>query len=162
MGGVRSFGWGEAGDVPTPADYDGDGDVDLAVWRPSTGEWRISSLDGTFTSTVVLDLGVHGAARPGDIPLQGNFVGSAIADQVIFRPSTGNWHRRDGETGAMSMVHWGTAGQMPMPLDYDGDGLLDLAVFSPPTGWWFIRDARGAWTTSVQFGAAGDLPAGAR
>jgi hypothetical protein len=29
--------WGASTDVPVPNDYDGDGMVDVAVWRPSTG-----------------------------------------------------------------------------------------------------------------------------
>ena len=34
--------WGSSGDIPAAGDYDGDNREDLAVYRPSTGEWYIS------------------------------------------------------------------------------------------------------------------------
>ena len=34
--------WGVNGDKPVPADYDGDGKTDKAVFRPATGQWWLN------------------------------------------------------------------------------------------------------------------------
>jgi len=45
--------WGVPSDLPTPGDYDGDGKMDIAVWRPTEGIWFIlpSNSPGSYTAT---------------------------------------------------------------------------------------------------------------
>jgi hypothetical protein len=45
-GGATIAQFGAAGDVPVVADYDGDGKSDIAIYRPSVGEWWISRSTG--------------------------------------------------------------------------------------------------------------------
>ena len=36
--------FGDPADMPVPGDYNGDGETDLAVFRPSTGMWFVRNL----------------------------------------------------------------------------------------------------------------------
>jgi hypothetical protein len=44
--------WGQSGDVPQVADFNGDGITDVTVYRPSTGTWFVLPSDGgPYTAT---------------------------------------------------------------------------------------------------------------
>ena len=48
--------------IAVPADYDGDGNGDLAVWNTASGNWTIRRADGSGHT-------VQWGA-PGDVPIQ--------------------------------------------------------------------------------------------
>ncbi len=121
---------------PDPADFDGNGTTDVAVFRPSTDTWFVRG-----GATVAF-----GAS--GDIPVPGDYDGNGTVDMAVFRPSTGTWLIRRGAT-----TTWGTSGDVPVPGDYDGNGTTELAVFRPSTGTWYVQG--GATTT---WGTSGDVP----
>ena len=56
--------WGVRGDVPLPADYDGDGKADLGVYRPSTGHWYVLLSSTGYASALVQRWG-----EIGDVPV---------------------------------------------------------------------------------------------
>ena len=70
----------------TFGDVDGDGQVDLTVWRPGSGTWYtwLSSSLGTYTSTP------WGLA--GDVPVSGDYDGDGKSDAAVWRPSNGVWY----------------------------------------------------------------------
>lgn len=78
--------WGKAGDIPQVGDYDGDGQIDPSVFRPSTGDWHILISSTRFTTYVTVHWGVT-----GDIPTAGDYEGAGVTQIAVFRPWTGEW-----------------------------------------------------------------------
>jgi hypothetical protein len=58
--------------------------ADLAVWRPSNGNWYC--LGGFGSQQFVAAWGMN-----GDMPAQGDYDNDGKTDLAIFRPSTGTW-----------------------------------------------------------------------
>src|SRR6185369_4725675 len=56
--------------------------ADLAVWRPSEGDWYVLKAG----QGIIQQLG-----QDGDIPVAGDYDGDGKADLAVYRPSSGVW-----------------------------------------------------------------------
>ncbi len=132
-----------------PFDFDGDGRTDIAIFRPSNGQWWIANSSlGTIAHT-------FGAATDRLVP--GDFTGDGVADVAIWRPASGEWFVMRSEDYSYYSFPFGAVGDIPAPGDFDGDGVTDAAVFRPADSTWYVQRSSGG-TTIEAFGSPGDLP----
>ncbi|HWN08595.1 MAG TPA: FG-GAP-like repeat-containing protein [Pyrinomonadaceae bacterium] len=139
--------FGLAGDVRLPHDYDGDGQTDVAVWRPQNGDWYImQSSTRTFRE--------QHFGQEGDKPMPGDYDGDHKTDLAVFRAPT-LYILRSSDGGVQYVTL--EAGQ-PEPRDYDGDGTVDIAVIQSVNGeaTWRIRQSSNGALVVVTHGLFSD------
>jgi subtilase family protein len=153
--------WGlpALGDVPVVADYDGDLQPDIAVYRVPTGEWFILGSSAGIIGPITFG----GAPALLDTPAPADFDGDGRADLAVYRGATGEWFVFGSSAGFGTLLFGSPAflglGDTPVPADYDGDNRADLAVYRRATGEWFVFGTTTGFRTLL-FGAPAALGLG--
>jgi hypothetical protein len=134
-----------------PADFDGDGESDLAVWRPSTGVWHVNrSLNQNYSAHK------FGGQEFGDVVVPGNYDGDKQTDYGVFR--NGVWYVQNSSNGAVHVTQFGLAGDRPVQGDFDGDGETDISVWRESTHVWYVLRSSDGGYSAFQYGLDGDRP----
>ncbi len=140
--------WGSLaiGDQEANADFDGDGKIDIAVFRETDGNWYVlRSSDGTM---MVDQWGMSAdKAFPGDYDKDGK------ADLAIVRSENGGlvWYIKRSSDGAYNEIAWGLSTDTVYyrnPIDIDADGANDVLVSRDVAGlryFYGLQSSDGAW-----------------
>jgi hypothetical protein len=135
-------------DVPVPADYDGDGTTDIAVWRPDTGEWFVLYSPKKFDQRKA---GIYRWGALSDVPVQADYDGDGRDDLAVFRSLGNQWFILESSTGSWKIYTFGVAGaDRLVPADYTGDGKADIAVYR--SGTWYVLNSKTQETEPFEFG----------
>jgi hypothetical protein len=101
---VIAFAFGNSSDRPVIGDYTGDGKIDAAFWRPSTGEWYV--LRSENFSYYAVPFGVS-----TDTPAPGDYDGDGKSDPAVFR--SGTWYVARSTAGTQ-ITQFGASGDRPI------------------------------------------------
>lgn len=118
-----------SGDKATPADFDGDGKTDVAVWRAGSPGVAGFYIFQSSTSTIRYEQ----FGQTGDDPsLVGDYDGDGKADPAVYRAGSQGYFFYRGSlsnpSGSTTYIPWGTTGDIALSGDYNGDGKKDFGI----------------------------------
>jgi RHS repeat-associated protein len=155
---TQGFRFNGSRDAALPFDFDGDGRMDLFLYRPgsSTAAVMRSNGDGSFTQTVLSGTGFAGynLRHQDDKAIAFDFDGDGRSDLFFYRPDTGNVgvvrSNGDGSFTAVYLSDFGIGGydfrslrDRVFAFDFNGDGKSDLCFYRPGDGIIFILRSNG-------------------
>ncbi len=160
QGTVRSFFYGNPGDVPFLGDWDCDGEDTPGLYRQSDGfvYLRNSNTQGIADARFFF-------GDPGDVPLSGDFDGNGCDSVAVYRPAEGRVFvinelgSEDRGLGAADFDYlFGDPGDRPFTGDFDGDGVDTVGLHRESTGLVYFRNShtQGIADASFVFGDPGD------
>lgn len=143
-GGFSSIPFGLADDRIVPGDYDGDGRIDVAVFR--NGAWYLlNSSNGAFVS--------YSFGQSGDVPVPADYDGDERTDIAVFRQ--GYWYIINSGNNSFRAEQFGQPGDRAVIGNFDGDRRSDLAVYRG--GIWYVNGSTAGFS-ATQFGLNTDRP----
>jgi hypothetical protein len=138
-------------------DFDGDGRMDLGVYRETTGQYLYQR--SSNAEVTVVDL-VPPGQPGGDVAIPADYDGDGVTDLGIFRRASATWFFTRSFSGTSFTAQGGLPTDQPIPTDFDHDGLTDLGIFRPATAEWFWMSSLTGQIQGIQGGVPGlDKPA---
>jgi len=150
-GGYMAAQWGTVNDEIAPADYDGDGKTDIAIWRPGPSNVAAFYILQSQTNTLKVELFGQNGDDPRTVR---DYDGDGKADVSVYRQGTNPGDQSyffyrgslNNPNGNITYVPWGVNGDIETSGDFDGDGKGDFVVRRNIGGaaWFFLLESSGS------------------
>jgi len=114
--------FGKSGDIPVTGDWNGDGNTNYGVYRPSKCKFYLDT-DWDGFANIVKSYG-----KAGDIPVVGDWDGDGTVNYGIYRGS--KFYLDTDWDGIADIVRpFGKLGDIPVTGDWDGDGTTNIGIY---------------------------------
>jgi subtilisin family serine protease len=139
-------------DTIVPADYDGDGATDIAVFRATAADNQpdFYILKSSDNSVAGISWGTT-----NDFPFVNDFDGDNKADYAVIRKENGKliWYIIQSTAGYRAF-QFGNDTDTPLRGDFDGDGKADVNVFRPSTNTFYSSKSSVSSVAITTFGTS--------